>query len=78
MDKVTDKLNKSNTGRIVLDGIIREVVKTRQDAFALLEEAARSVHSATSAKATPVPEATQEAESEQAQVNFVAFRLHVV
>ena len=38
MDKVSDKLDRANIGRIVMDGLLREVVRTRLEAYARLEE----------------------------------------
>lgn len=36
MDKVTDKIEHDNLGRLVLDGLLREVVKKRHEAYARL------------------------------------------
>ena len=53
-ERVEAQLNKCTLGRTVLDGIIREVVAKRSDAFAKLEEAVRSSHTTPAPQATPV------------------------
>ena len=50
MDKVSDKLDRANIGRIVMDGLLREVVRTRLEAYARLEEKemSRNPHASSS------------------------------
>lgn len=39
MDRITDQLEKSERGRMVLDGLLREVVNKRRDLYERLEQA---------------------------------------
>ena len=41
MDRVTEQLEKSQLGRIVLDGLLRDVVNKRRELFDRLEQANR-------------------------------------
>jgi len=38
MDRVTDRLEKSERGRMVLDGLLREVVNKRRELYERLEQ----------------------------------------
>lgn len=38
MDRVTDQLEKSEKGRMVLDGLLREVVNKRRELYERLEQ----------------------------------------
>ena len=59
MHRVEVQLTKSSLGRRMLDQIIREVVQKRCEAYAKVEEAAKSA--AASARATPLPEGAMDA-----------------
>ena len=43
MERVTEQLEKSQLGRMVLDGIMREVVSKRMELYARLEEASNPI-----------------------------------
>ena len=43
MERVTDQLEKSELGRLVLDGMLREVTKDRLQRYARLEERNRQL-----------------------------------
>lgn len=57
MERVDEQLTKSVHSRTVVDGIIREVVKQRQEAFKKLEESLQ----------TPAPSGEEQAEAEPEQ-----------
>ncbi|WAR07449.1 RSPH3-like protein [Mya arenaria] len=46
MDRVTDQLEKSEKGRLVLDGLLREVVSKRRELFERLEKSAQPAEDA--------------------------------
>ena len=47
MDKVSDKLDRANLGRIVMDGLLREVVRARLEAYSRLEAEEIQAHKPT-------------------------------
>ena len=55
MERVEEQLTKAVEGRTVLDGIIREVVKQRREAYEKLEQSQQ----------TPAPPAEEEQAAEQ-------------
>ncbi|KAH3775387.1 radial spoke head protein 3 homolog [Dreissena polymorpha] len=57
MDRVTEQLEKSERGRMVLDGLLREVVSRRREAY---ERLAKTAHT-EEPKAKPAPESKPEA-----------------
>ena len=53
MDQVEDQLNRVVVGRAMLDQLIREVVKAREDAYAPAQPAAATPAAAEPTAATP-------------------------
>jgi len=54
MDRVTDQLEKSERGRLVLDGLLREVVSKRREVYERLEKSTQ-VEDASQQKAEEKP-----------------------
>jgi len=44
MDRVCEQLNKSELGRLVVDGMIREIVAARSQAYQVSEHSSNSIH----------------------------------
>ncbi|KAL4233322.1 Radial spoke head protein 3 [Mactra antiquata] len=56
MDRVTDQLEKSERGRMVLDGLLREVVSKRRELYERLEQSAQKGEDNTQSEEKKSPE----------------------
>lgn len=56
MDRVTDQLEKSERGRMVLDGLLREVVSKRRELYDRLEQTANQGEDNTQTEDKKSPE----------------------
>ena len=79
MDCVTDQLKKSELGRMVLDGLLRDVVEKRQALYERLDSTAKEQEpKKEEAKPPPPPQVTLEVTPQQAPATTIEVPLFIL